>query len=72
LAVLLSINFLPNRNNIDVVNALLLTNIVSHLSGISADCWGTIDGALTIGKMGPVEITQLLLDWFFNLFYETH
>ena len=53
-------NFLT-RNNHDAATskAVLLTNIVTHAFGLSADVWGILDGALTVAKMVPVEITHL-------------
>ena len=53
--------FLRNQNNIDIIKSLLLTNITTHLLGLSADIWGIFDAALTIKKMAPVEITHLFV-----------
>ena|SRR5450631_27616 len=53
--------FLRNQTNIQFIQGLLLTNIITHLLGLSADIWGAADGALTIGKMAPVEITHLFV-----------
>ncbi len=55
------IYFLRNQSNADVIKSLLLTNIITHLLGLSADIWGITDGALTISKMAPVEITHLFV-----------
>ncbi|MEO5592724.1 MAG: hypothetical protein ABIR15_03945 [Chitinophagaceae bacterium] len=51
--------FLRSQNNTAIIKGLLLTNIITHLLGLSADIWGIVDGALTIRKMAPVEITHL-------------
>ncbi len=53
--------FLRNQDNSKVLAALLFTNIITHLLGLSADIWGVIDGTLTIKKMAPVEITHLFV-----------
>ncbi len=53
--------FLRNQNNTDIIKCLLLTNIVTHLLGLSADIWGILDGALTISKMASVETTHLFV-----------
>ena len=53
--------FLRNQTNPDVIRSLLLTNIITHLLGLSADIWGIVDGALTVSKMAPVEITHLFI-----------
>ncbi|MDQ2751593.1 MAG: hypothetical protein M3R72_01055 [Bacteroidota bacterium] len=53
--------FLHNQNNSEVVKGLLLANIITHLLGLCADIWGVADGALTISKMAPVEITHLFV-----------
>jgi hypothetical protein len=53
--------FLRNQNNTDINKSLLLTNIITHLLGLSADIWGILDGALTISKMVPVEITHIFV-----------
>src|SRR3981189_538718 len=53
--------FLRNQNNTDINKSLLLTNIITHLLGLSADIWGILDGALTISKMVPVEITHVFV-----------
>lgn len=60
--------FLRDQNNTDVIKSLLLTNIITHVLGLSADIWGILDGALTIGKMAPVEITHLFVG-FGSLIY---
>ncbi|MGI8952936.1 MAG: hypothetical protein ACR2FN_15295 [Chitinophagaceae bacterium] len=53
--------FLRNQNNTDAIKGLLLTNIITHLLGISADVWSVIDGAVTASKIAPVEITHLFI-----------
>lgn len=53
--------FLRNQDNSEILKGLLLTNIITHLLGLSADIWGILDGALTISKMAPVEITHLFV-----------
>ncbi len=53
--------FLRDQTNISVLKGLLLTNIITHLLGIFADIWGVLDGALTTGKIAPVEITHLFI-----------
>ncbi len=53
--------FSRNQNNSDIIKGLLLTNIITHLLGLSADIWGVFDGALTLSKMAPVEITHLFV-----------
>ncbi len=53
--------FLRNQTNAEVIRSLLLTNIITHLLGLSADIWGIVDGALTVSKMAPVEITHLFI-----------
>ena len=40
---------------------VLLTNIITHAFGLLADAWGVLDGALTIAKMAPVEVTHLFV-----------
>lgn len=57
-----AINFLlRNQNDIAALKGLLLTNIITHLLGISADIWGVLDGALTTSKIAPVELTHLFV-----------
>lgn len=57
-----AINYLlRNKNRPDILKGLLLTNMLTHLLGLSADIWGILDGALTIGRMAPVEITHLFV-----------
>lgn len=53
--------FLRNQNNSEILKGLLVTNIITHLLGLSADIWGILDGALTVSKMAPVEITHLFV-----------
>jgi hypothetical protein len=53
--------FLRNQDNSDILKGLLMTNIITHLLGLSADIWGVTDGALTISKMAPVEMTHLFV-----------
>ena len=53
--------FLRNQINMEVIKALLVTNIITHLLGLAADFWGVADGALTISKMAPVEMTHLFI-----------
>lgn len=53
--------FLRHQTNIQFIQGLLLANIITHLLGLSADIWGAADGALTISKMAPVEITHLFV-----------
>lgn len=53
--------FLRNQNDIGALKGLLLTNIITHLLGISADIWGVLDGALTTSKIAPVELTHLFV-----------
>ena len=53
--------FLRNQNDRAVIKSLLLTNIITHVSGLSADIWGIVGGALSISKMAPVEITHLFV-----------
>ena len=50
-----------NSMNGVTVRALLLTNIITHLFGLSADIWGIADNALTFTKMVPVEITHIFI-----------
>lgn len=57
-----TINFLVrNIHDNRTLKAVLLTNIITHLFGISADIWGVVDGALTTSKIAPVEITHLFI-----------
>ncbi len=57
-----AINYLlRNQNNTNIIKSLLLTNIVTHVLGLSADVWGILDGALTMIKMAPVELTHLFV-----------
>ena len=57
-----SINFmLRNCNDNDVLKHLLLANIITHAFGLTADVWGFADGAVTLAKMAPVEITHLVI-----------
>jgi hypothetical protein len=42
-------------------SAVLLTNVVTHALGISADIWGVLDGALETSKIAAVEITHLFI-----------
>lgn len=53
--------FLRNEYNVQVLKGLLLTNIITHLFGLSADIWGIADDVLTISKMAPVELTHLFI-----------
>jgi hypothetical protein len=53
--------FLRNQDNSDILKGLLITNIITNLLGLSADIWGVTDGALTISKMAPVEMTHLFV-----------
>ena len=53
--------FLHNQQNTDAIRGLLLANIITHLFGILADVWGAYDGALTIYKFAPVEITHMIV-----------
>jgi len=57
-----TINFLL-RNSADpgAVRALLLTNIVTQLFGISADLLGVLDETLTEIKILPVQILHLFV-----------
>lgn len=61
--------FLRNQNNLKVLKALLLTNMITHLLGLSADIWGAADGALTLSKMAPVEVTHLFIGIGSLLYY---
>ena len=57
-----TINFLArNVSDYKTVRAVLITNIITHLFGISADIWGVADGVLTTSKIAPVEITHLFV-----------
>lgn len=51
------------RNNKDTgtLKVLLITNIITHLLGLSADIWGVVDGVLTTSKIVPVEMTHLFV-----------
>jgi hypothetical protein len=51
------------RNNKDTgtLKVLLITNIITHLLGLSADIWGVADGVLTTSKIVPVEMTHLFV-----------
>jgi hypothetical protein len=60
--------FFRNHDNSEILNGLLLTNIITHLLGLSADIWGVADGALVIDKMAPVEMTHLFVG-FGSLYY---
>ncbi len=53
--------FLRNQDKSEIITGLLVTNIITHLLGLSADIWGILDGALTASKMAPVEITHLFV-----------
>ena len=53
--------FLRDQLQPDIVKSLLITNIVTHLLGLSADVWGIAEGVLKIAKMAPVEITHLFV-----------
>lgn len=53
--------FLRNQDNSEILKGLLVTNIITHLLGLSADILGILDGALTFSKMAPVEITHLFV-----------
>ncbi len=53
--------FLHNEVDTKVIKVLLLTNIITHFLGLSADVWGAYDGALNIVKFAPVEITHLFV-----------
>ncbi len=61
--------FLRNQNGTEVLKGLLLTNMITHLLGLSADIWGVADGVLTISKMAPVEITHLFVGIGSLLYY---
>ena len=57
-----TINFLmKDITDIKSMRALLLTNIITHLFGISADILGLFDGALTFPKIIPVQVTHLFV-----------
>lgn len=57
-----AVNYLlRNQNNRDVLIGLLLTNIITHLLGLSADIRGIGDGAIRFSKMAPVELTHLFV-----------
>lgn len=57
-----TINFLmKDITDIKSMRALLLTNIITHLLGISANILGLFDGALTFPKVIPVQITHLFV-----------
>ena len=63
------INFLlRNQNQVSVLKSLLITNIITHLLGIAADIWGVVDGALTMSRILPVELTHLFIG-FGSLIY---
>lgn len=53
--------FLRNQKDTEVIRGLLLTNIITHFLGISADVWGVVDSALTLSKIAPVQITHLFI-----------
>jgi hypothetical protein len=53
--------FLRHQLQPDIVKSLLITNIVTHLLGLSADIWGIAEGVLNIAKMAPVEIIHLFV-----------
>lgn len=57
-----AMNFsLRNIVHEETIKALLWTNIITHLFGLSADIWGILDGALTTSKIAPIEITHLFI-----------
>lgn len=53
--------FLRNQKDTEVLRGLLIANIITHVLGISADIWGVVDGALTLSKIAPVQITHLFI-----------
>ncbi len=53
--------FLRNQDNAVVVRGLLLANIITHSLGLLADIWGVADGALSLTKFAPVELTHLFV-----------
>ncbi|HTB52777.1 MAG TPA: hypothetical protein VK718_08375 [Ferruginibacter sp.] len=57
-----TMNFLIyNNNNPATIMMVLLTNIITHILGISADVLGIMSGALLPIKMAPVEIVHLFI-----------
>lgn len=57
-----TINFLVrNFTDIPTLKAVLLTNIITHLLGLTADIWGILDGVLTVSNMLPVELTHIFV-----------
>ena len=56
------INFLlRNSNDNATLEAIFLTNIITHILGLSADIWGVVDGVLTTSRIAPVETTHLFV-----------
>jgi hypothetical protein len=53
--------FLRDSNDSATLGAILLTNVITHLLGLSADIWGVVDGVLTTSKIAPVETTHLFV-----------
>ena len=57
-----AINFLiRNATDHKTLQIVFLTNIIISLFGLLADFWGIYDGALTLTKMAPVELTHLFI-----------
>lgn len=52
---------LHKQENLNAIKGLLVANILTHLFGLLADVWGAYDGALTLNKFAPVEITHLIV-----------
>ena len=53
--------FLRNQDNAVVLRGFLLANIITHALGLLADIWGVADGALSLTKFAPVELTHLFV-----------
>jgi hypothetical protein len=64
-----TINFFArNFTDYDALQAVLLTNIITNVLGLSVDLLGIFNGTLLTIKMAPVEITHLLIS-IGSLFY---
>lgn len=53
--------FLRHQTNAAVLRSLLAANIITHVLGLLADVWGVADGALSLTKFAPVELTHLFV-----------
>jgi hypothetical protein len=54
-------NLIYKSTNFELLKVVLITNIISHLLGISVDFLGVYQGVLSAIKFAPVEVTHLFV-----------